>query len=558
MQVFVRLITSLLRQTRRLQFGEIALLAAWGVALGAIESLGRHSYSDLVDAVLLLAVASLAFSTFVISDSRRQRPILDRVIVPLAGLVRRAWHSLASLAVELGADFRQTPPIPRGFPPSWKYALAVLLTLTPLLAIGSPFLPGGLRGFLAPHFYLAWLLVAGLLWLAFVPATLLMAALTWATIRDAFLQSFQGHGKRSLRREIATVGAIVMLLIVGSMALPAWLPLAICALVSLVFLVSIALSSPGLALLWRREKGGPVQSLEGRSVLAFYSGSIILLTVDLLLLSRGDTFWSAPVAPAGASMPITRLLGGILGWAGIGGLGALAWEAIRFARLGRKFNPSRPPRSALEVLDIQTPHEEVRHWELRQRRKIIHGLEKLFKRAARREYSRGAGFWIGLQHWFVLGLSRDDDVDATEDREAAGLDGIIGPPFHRIIPTEARFHYGQIAKALEIDLIFVEDGVSFRRFVRVLRVMFEIYDIHGGRERAEERHFSGLPGTCVVIHNFDLATSAAHGRENYPEPDYDEIGRARILHVFKDRQEDEELATTPDSSEGIPVLSGAF
>jgi hypothetical protein len=166
----------------------------------------------------------------------------------------------------------------------------------------------------------------------------------------------------------------------------------------------------------------------------------------------------------------------------------------------------------------------------------------------------GTGFWIGLQHWFILGLARDENPDATDDRETTTLDGIVGPPFHKVFPPEARWHFREIATALQIDLLFVEDGVPFRRLVRVLRVMFEIYDVHGGRQRAEEWHFNGLPGVRVVIHDFDLAAAPAHGRENYPEPDYEEIGRARILHVFKDRGEDEVLNPVPQSSEGLPVL----
>jgi hypothetical protein len=113
-----------------------------------------------------------------------------------------------------------------------------------------------------------------------------------------------------------------------------------------------------------------------------------------------------------------------------------------------------------------------------------------------------------------------------------------------------------MAMALEIDLIFVEHGLTFRRLSRVLRVLFETYDMYGGRQRAEERHFVGLPGTRVVIHNYDQTNPGSHGRKNYPEPEYQEIGRARILHVFKDREETEQFEPVPDSREGAPVLTG--
>jgi hypothetical protein len=34
-------------------------------------------------------------------------------------------------------------------------------------------------------------------------------------------------------------------------------------------------------------------------------------------------------------------------------------------------------------------------------------------------------------------------------------------------------------------------------------------------------------------------------REKYPEPDYEDLGRARILHIFKDRDEPPEDWTLP-------------
>jgi hypothetical protein len=108
-------------------------------------------------------------------------------------------------------------------------------------------------------------------------------------------------------------------------------------------------------------------------------------------------------------------------------------------------------------------------------------------------------------------------------------------------------------RALEIDLIFVEDGVGFRRFVRVLRMMFEHYDIFGGRRRADELHFRGVPGTRVLIHEYQL--TEPFKSDVYPEPDYENLGRARILHVFRDRGEQEEPLETPLDFTFTPVPS---
>ena len=41
--------------------------------------------------------------------------------------------------------------------------------------------------------------------------------------------------------------------------------------------------------------------------------------------------------------------------------------------------------------------------------------------------------------------------------------------------------------------------------------------------------------------------------ENYPEPRFEDLGRARILHVFRDRGEHEELIENPFDFSSSPV-----
>ena len=164
---------------------------------------------------------------------------------------------------------------------------------------------------------------------------------------------------------------------------------------------------------------------------------------------------------------------------------------------------------------------------------------------------RGQGFWIAPHYWYISGLTRDVDEDRNDLGDGTVISGVIGPSYHRIIPRPARNHLHEILRALEVDLIFLEDGVGYRGFRRVLRVLFEQYDIHGGRQRLEERHLQGVPGLRAILHEYELGNPLR--KKGYPEPGYETLGRARILHIFKDRGEHEEPVEEPVSGEDVPV-----
>ena len=64
----------------------------------------------------------------------------------------------------------------------------------------------------------------------------------------------------------------------------------------------------------------------------------------------------------------------------------------------------------------------------------------------------------------------------------------------------------------------------------------------------------GLPGTRIMIHDFVLGNPLK--KEHYPEPDYEDVARARILHVFKDRGLDEDEAEAPFDWDRVPEPLG--
>jgi hypothetical protein len=150
-------------------------------------------------------------------------------------------------------------------------------------------------------------------------------------------------------------------------------------------------------------------------------------------------------------------------------------------------------------------------------------------------------------------MSRDVPEDELHDDDSL-FDEIVGTPYYRLFPREVRNHFLRMMNALELDIIFVGDGVDFRGFRKVLKCLFEVYDMHGGKLRAEERHFVGIPKTRVVI--LELEPEGRGEERSFQEPDYDQIGRARILEIFRDRPDHEEVSDVPMEDTNVPVFSG--
>jgi hypothetical protein len=399
-------------------------------------------------------------------------------------------------------------------------------------------------------------------------------------------------------------------LLLAASFLPGWVALAVCGLAVLVNLLTILVpSNTDVTFVWRyRAPDAAVRSIPwGRWVICEFT-ILTLGTMDLALMACGSTLL-ASTRPA-ESMPITTGIGLVLAWLAPGALCALVVQSL----LGRLRDPARPCRPVLHVsgdgtalhrstlqrffaqhgwkarfapalpgpLDVRVrlgadspPPEADAPWplpvgaaalqsrevlerlarrdEIQKRRRLVSGLERLFKIAARRTFRCGSGFWVAPHYWFVPGLRRDTPEEELNLTDGTMLADIVGPPYHRVLPRPVRHHVYRILRALQIDLIFVEDGVNFKRFCRILRLMFEVFDVYGGRRRADEIHFHGVPGTRVLIHEFVL--HEPFRSETYPEPEYENLGRARILHVFRDRGEQEDRLETPRDTSSLPAPS---
>jgi hypothetical protein len=513
----------------------------WGIVLAVVEAMGRASRSDVTD--LLLLVVLITGSVLLQTNYN---------IFPVAPTWKRLQTALARLffpPIQIGVDFWDFPPLPRGIPTGWMRAMGLVM----LLAVCGSWFPApfasGLRAVLHPHVALLWLTLLGAYWACLIAVILFSMIVVWDGAR-AWLARRRNNPQAPVPRVGSSFAPAVFLFTVAvSCLLPSWV-ITLGVVVTLIVLQILLLSAaPGLVLLWRLRPQGILQAVDGRFLMGFQIALVGIAGLSLTLLADPAQGWLAPPGLMPVTMPVTLLLGRITAGTLALGMLALGSHAVRFARLGIVFNPRRIARQLVRRAEWKDP-DARRRWEIRQRRNLMHGLKRLFKFAAGTRHAAGMGFWIAPQHWYIQGLTRDS---SDREHEESLIDRIIGPPFHRVIAPEARFHFGQVTQSLAVDLILVEDGISFRRFSRVIRVLFEIYDMHGGMQQAEDRHFLGLPGVKVMLHDFDLTSVPAWERSDYPEPEYDEVGRARILHIFKDRGEFEELAPVPEDWKGVPV-----
>lgn len=576
-------------------------------AVLAIEILGRNATSDLHDLLAILALGLLGL----LIATRHKRSSLSWVCSlhrPLDWLIAatRGW------LFQMGLDMRGQPAVKRGAPPLIRTAALVLAMITVLLAGVSPWLPIAVRTCLMSVSYVVYLFALLALWTSLTAAILLSAFVPLAVIHDTFIARHHGRSRRSRRGELFAVGFYFGILFALGANLPFWIAPVCCLVLTLCYLIGVIPSRQfSVQFLWRPRGSIQVRSLTWGQWVR-WEFILIGLTVQLLSVAAcGAVIWGNDHSTT--VMPLTSLLGMALAWLGPGLLGLLCWQMIhgRLRDPARRATPTvhirdctdgrhriamrrifrqhgwrvrfdpKPPESldvriilAAEALpqgqadqwpmvitpmDLERPGLFVRltrRDEVQKRRRFLSGLESLLKIAGSKARS-GLGYWLSPHFWFISGLMRDTrpgeegDFDLTEDPI---LTGAIGPPYHRVFPRSVRHHLYQVLRASRIDLIFIEDGVSFKRLRRVLRVLFEVYDVHAGRRGAEEVDFRGLPGTRVVIHDFQF--DEPYQSRTYPEPKYEFLGRARILHVFRDRGGQEELLESPFDIDRRPAPVG--
>lgn len=596
------------------------LLTFWVLGVAVLEGMGRSVADPSLDLIGLAILAGLLAAT-VAWHLHEPLAWLSSLSQRARLLARRLWSSIPDFTL----DLRGTPELPRGLPPATPWALAALTAACAGLGAAAPYLPGALREVMVPLSYTAWIAVLLSLDAVLVLGIVLFLLYSLRNVHRAARarltrRPFGRHTASGVA--VAWLGLLMLgsrldgwvpLVGIAAAALTASVLLYLPGNGQMTFLWR------------RNRPGAETRSLSAHTALALHLALLAALVIDLGLFAAGSSMGIGFGEGSGDETVLSVGLGKLFLWAALGAalvgglpLGRLlslsrclrprasdgpsvfvaaardeAHAADVTARLGRagwlaRFAPE-PPRSTdvrVRIAPDAAPPDEFdpfTRWPLAlpvealdseatlallSRRRIVllrrhigKGLRRLFKHAARAPRGRGHGVWIGLQHWFQVGLTRDAEPEAEpglESQDRAGLAPILGPAYHLLFLRAARRHYARVLHALEVDLIFVEDGLGFRRFRRALGVLYETYDVHGGQQRIEERHFLGLPGTRAVLHELSPEQPFRRPGAAYPEPEYENIGRARILHLFRDRGEDETRADVPVDLRDlpVPVLSG--
>ena len=554
-----------------------------------LEVAGRYATSDLHDG---LAAFALIGAVLLVSVRHRREPI--PWVVRIVAIGRRLVASAAWLRYDHGIDLRGVPPLPRRTPPIVFGVIAMLFVWAGVAAGLWVAFPTGWRfvGFYSSYtLYLAFMLV---LWGTLLAVTFVGVFVPIAVL-DKWLRKWLGDTDR---RGAELGGVVFYAVLVSGIAwiVPPAAVLVLCLVVAVVaWFAYIPKGNDGAALLWRSATDKPVYAVPLRRALAVIVGLTALLAFDVLLTACGGRLFDAP--RSNDTMPLTSLIGTVTAWLLPGLLcvlvaklysarsgdparrtpptlhvsGTDAAAVRRAAQTARRwgwsvrtapapretgqvgievvdaacseateFNPHWPVKVSLADLEISSVKERLdRRDEIKVRRQLFRGLQKLFKRASAFKGPAGGGFWLAPHWWFVEGVGREDAPP------------LVGPAYHRILPVRARQHAHAVLRATHVDMIFIEDGVTFRNLERALRVLTELYDVHGGKRKAEEMHFRGIPKVKAMIHEYEPGNPFRS--DLYPEPKFDDLSRVRVLHIFRDRGASEELIDQPFDFSSTPA-----
>ncbi|MEE9392262.1 MAG: hypothetical protein V3W41_07130 [Planctomycetota bacterium] len=602
MKVLPDLILSWPKEVR----GKSGFWVLFALGLAALEVLGRFAENDFEDGLAAICLG-LLFSALLFRDGRRSR----RLLIAAKNRFQTKALRVAQKWCDLEADLRRQPELERGLPPGQWKPTAILLAAVPVLYAYALWVPVDLRTGISDIFYVGYLSLLLVLWTLMVGCAGVALLFSLTLLRE--YENQRGAAKSKVPSWIAPA-FLLMIAFVGFVLVPTVAPL-VSAVAWLATMAMLLLpGGPKLDFAWKKTEEGEGASrcvADWSWFLALHSTILVAVPLVVALLGSGHILlrgWDSQVFPV---MPVTSFFGMILAW--VAATTSVLWcsVVVRMVLPGRRHNPANahPPslrcvvEPGLKVADAEKALDKLgmkfrvdgadrredevefvlssaaedfqfqESWPLRvsledcanpklrerllrrsqilRRRSFFRSLEKLWKSVPQAQLESGEGVLLAPHHWFSPGLTRDEGRERVGDDKLTWRSQTLGPEYRKAMPIGARRHFYEVMQALEIDIIYVERGVKYRHLRRALRIMFDVYDMHGGKRGLSERDLSGVPGMRAILHVFDFDEPFAS--KVYPEPHYDGVGRARVLHLFRDRGDDEVRVEDPSQQWGRPV-----
>lgn len=571
------------------------------IGMVALEWFGRNfTRNDLQD---LCALISLGVLGGFLLMRHRAKPF--GWVLACHRIGQDLINRLTRRTYDYGIDLRGEPNYPQKLP--FLIWGVILFMAAWAVAAGVAWLqmPNGWREPLAGHFYLGYLLLLFTVWAGILLYVFAVGIYLPLLLMEDRLAQLQRDSDRRL--EVLAIVAYALVVLVMARFVPSILVIAVLGVIIVGCITIMVKSGPQCpGLLWRRRSQPTIYCLSLRKIIVTLTLLASLAILNLLLTSGGGRLFGGSELPS--SMQLTTLLGTVAAWfvpltLGIFGMklainlrhdpalrtaatvrilggseeeqaeayGLIrgwGWRATKGSnkpsdavtiRLvspelseAEEFEPNWPlPVSMADLRAGQVRDRLARRDQIQLRRKITTTISQLFKEAFSEFRRKGGWIWLAPHWWFVDTLGREEPPSSRRSQPVLRP---IGPMFRELFAIRARQHLHEILRKAGIDMIVVEDGVTHRSVIRVLRTLFELYDIHDGQRQAEDHHFLGIPKVKVMIHVY--SPGVKFQPNGYPERSFDEISRARVLHLYKDRGGEEELLENPfDTSwEPAPAL----
>jgi hypothetical protein len=586
---------------------EPALLLA--IILG-LERAGAYCTSDYHDMAVLVIMIPLVIAAFLYHHKRESLLLAalgDLLEKAWKGLRKRFY-------IEVGANFRKgrESEVQEGNPyrDLRFYLLGALLFSAILLPFHASF-PAALKGIHEYVLYTPYLLAVALLW-TLLGGTILLDLLIVVVLFYHYVLRSPYYNPRSHRKGRPWLEKVhlkrfaifsAMLLALAGLETVAgrtgwfWL------------MVSSALFTAGLAFLPRSNetvnlliKNPRLERIQSISIsewnFSFYS-IIQTVGIGLFVIATGAFFMPAGDGGASTSMPLTYMLGRIFGIATSmatlfylfatldfldvkrlridpalprmkkllfragtlpGGLEVPGWMLKATNRpprrdeadlyfdtypAGIRASGAPPLKKDLRMIQPKDRRFYLDHADYIAKRRIFYrGLKRLMKICHASEFRDGAGFIMIPHCYFIEGLHRDDRNEDLEENR------VIGPLFQDLWGVRVRHFLHVVLEAMDIDIIYFEDGVRFPALKSVLEVLFELYHTRGPNFRIEEYHFAGLTQVKVLLEMIQ-PDKPRQEKGEYPETHFTNLSQARVLIIFKDSGGGKDLH--PDFMPGVDI-----